>query len=186
MTETKICTKCKEELPATTEYFHRHNQSNDSLRSRCKKCRNKTNQRWRKIKANEKKKESPPKVQCTKCKQWYSATVEYFYKNQYAIYGLSPSCKLCDRKYSRKKSLKRRYGITINEYDEMINKQNGKCAICGIHQSELEKPLFVDHNHKTDNVRGLLCDLCNRGIGFLKENPLILLKSIKYIQGERS
>lgn len=52
------------------------------------------------------------------------------------------------------------------KYNELFEKQKGCCAICGKHQSELEKTLHVDHDHKTGKVRGLLCQRCNQALGY--------------------
>ena len=73
------------------------------------------------------------------------------------------------------------YGINLKEYNEMINEQNGCCAICGRHQLELFNTLAVDHCHITGKVRGLLCMDCNVGIGKLKDDIDLLKKSIDYL-----
>jgi hypothetical protein len=67
--------------------------------------------------------------------------------------------------YTMERYLKLYYGITLIQYNEIFNSQNGCCKICGTHQSELKKALFVDHDHKTGKIRGLLCHQCNIGIG---------------------
>lgn len=79
----------------------------------------------------------------------------------------------------RKASLKRNYGITIEEYNKMLNEQNGVCAICGKTKSET---LAVDHNHTTMEIRGLLCSHCNHVVGFAKDNIDILEKTINYLK----
>jgi len=58
------------------------------------------------------------------------------------------------------------YNITIEDYDVAYNKQRGCCAICGKHQSELSTRLCVDHDHKTNEFRGLLCVKCNGALGW--------------------
>ena len=79
--------------------------------------------------------------------------------------------------------LKRKYGLTIKRYNRLLKKQGGVCAIC--RKKENGKGLAVDHNHQTGNVRGLLCQNCNTGIGLLNDNIQILQKTIKYLkQGE--
>lgn len=83
---------------------------------------------------------------------------------------------------SQQNSFKRHYKITLEEYNLMFENQNGKCAICGRHQDELKRALAVDHNHITGNVRGLLCDSCNSGIGYLKDNVQLLQKAIDYLK----
>ena len=77
----------------------------------------------------------------------------------------------------KKSILKHKYGLTLEEYQDLLKSQENKCAIC-----KREKLLCVDHNHETGNVRGLLCHLCNRAIGMLMENINILENAIKYIE----
>src|ERR1700693_631716 len=74
------------------------------------------------------------------------------------------------------------YGITLEEYDSIFKDQKGCCAICGIYYSKLKKKLCVDHNHLTGKVRGLLCNACNQGIGYLQENNTTLLSALKYLE----
>jgi len=74
----------------------------------------------------------------------------------------------------------KQFGITEEEYTEMVVSQDGKCDICGQHPSK--KSLCVDHDHKTGKVRGLLCDKCNTGIGNLEDNITYLKNSIKYLK----
>ena len=81
----------------------------------------------------------------------------------------------------KNKKLKYRYGITIDDYAEMLASQNGVCAICEYAPSSLEKVLAVDHCHTTMQIRGLLCQMCNRGIGCLKDDVKIVAKAIIYL-----
>ena len=73
-----------------------------------------------------------------------------------------------------------KFGITLADYDKMLNNQNGVCAICG-KVNLTRRRLAVDHNHKTGKVRGLLCGKCNKAIGLFEDNPEILGKAIKYL-----
>ena len=68
----------------------------------------------------------------------------------------------------REDALLRRYGITLAQYQQMLNSQGGACAIC---RQKKKRTLHVDHNHRTGSVRGLLCDYCNRRLGYLGDNP---------------
>ena len=77
----------------------------------------------------------------------------------------------------RTRDLRRKYGITLEQYNDLFRKQNESCSICKTHQSDLPRILSVDHCHDTGAVRGLLCDNCNRGLGLLGDN----LESIKVI-----
>lgn len=83
---------------------------------------------------------------------------------------------------AREKSLKKWYGITLADYNNMFEKQNGFCLICGVHQSEIKKALCVDHNHDTGEIRGLICDACNKGLGHFKDNENLLQRAIDYLR----
>ena len=72
---------------------------------------------------------------------------------------------------ARRSFLKYTYGISIEEYNILLLLQGGKCAICGVESYEAPKNvLYVDHNHDTGEIRGLLCSNCNTALGLLKEN----------------
>lgn len=78
--------------------------------------------------------------------------------------------------------LKSRYGITLDQYREMLAEQNNGCAMCGKSPEENGKRLCVDHNHKTDEVRGLLCVGCNRWVGLVESVFPMKLKAIAYLK----
>jgi len=78
--------------------------------------------------------------------------------------------------------LKRRYGITANDYKTIFDRQSGNCAICGEHQSEIKKRLHVDHDHNTGAIRGLLCYNCNLMVGNSHDNPDLLRKGAEYLE----
>jgi hypothetical protein len=77
--------------------------------------------------------------------------------------------------------IKRKYGITVYEYNELFEKQCGCCAICGIHQEDLKRALAVDHNHTTKEVRGLLCPKCNAILGYANDSINILISATDYL-----
>lgn len=83
---------------------------------------------------------------------------------------------------------KRMYGITLEEYRDMKAIQNNSCAICHTHQDELAYPLNVDHDHSTEEIRGLLCSFCNTMIGIFDDDPenieQILLNAKAYLRGK--
>ena len=91
-------------------------------------------------------------------------------------------CISCEKERQRQNKLKKRYGITAQQYDEMYAAQSGCCAICGKHQTQLKKSLAVDHDHKTGQVRGLLCFDCNTGIGKLQDDEQLILNAARYIR----
>ncbi len=83
--------------------------------------------------------------------------------------------------YVRNAHLNRQYGISSVEFQELLAKQNGVCAICGGTQADPARPLAVDHDHDTGRVRGLLCDPCNQGLGGLQDSPELLKRAIEYL-----
>lgn len=137
---------------------------------------------------------------CTSCniqkgfEGFYKKTRAEDYANTSA--GYSHKCKECTKEstakyrgikraknpdWQREIDLKHSYGISLSDWNELFQKQNGCCAICGDHQSTLSKKLRVDHCHKTGPVRGLLCATCNSGIGMLKDDVKVLEKAISYL-----
>ena len=110
-------------------------------------------------------------------------------------------CRLCCGKYNRENykkikgdvrnwNLKTRFGISLEDYQRMFEAQNGVCAICGSEETGKNRghniSLAVDHNHKTGEIRGLLCSKCNQGIGCLRVDDEsgtdILLSVISYLK----
>lgn len=83
----------------------------------------------------------------------------------------------------RREALLRRYGITLERFDEMYRAQGGRCAVCGGSDSGDSRfdTLHVDHDHETGAVRGLLCGRCNRAIGMMKDDPDRLLAAASYL-----
>ena len=79
----------------------------------------------------------------------------------------------------RKYNLKKEYNITIEQYNEMFKKQNGRCAICNKHQNKFKRKLAVDHNHKTKKNRDLLCISCNLKVGHYEKSDIKGIK--KYL-----
>ncbi len=80
--------------------------------------------------------------------------------------------------------IKRRYGITEQEYNDLLAKQGYKCALCDTkHDTSVKKGrLFVDHCHKSTDVRELLCSSCNSMLGYSKDNPELMAKAIEYLK----
>lgn len=89
---------------------------------------------------------------------------------------------LTKQEYQRQVALYTKYRIRIKDYNEMFDIQNGCCLICNTHQSKLKKSLTVDHCHKTGKVRGLLCGLCNTGLGSFRDDIVFLENAIKYLK----
>lgn len=78
--------------------------------------------------------------------------------------------------------IKSKYGLSIEEYQKLLSKQNNLCAICGCEILDKQNRPHVDHNHITNKVRGILCHNCNVGIGHLKDSVVLLKNAIKYLE----
>ena len=128
--------------------------------------------------------------QCSKCET--IKTLEEFHKNARSPDGFHSICRECKNaqareKYhegnveerpkgfdARKNHLKKTYGITLEQYNSLLEKQDYCCAVCGKHQDEEKKRLSVDHNHYTGEIRGLLCTMCNyRHVGRHRDSSLL-------------
>lgn len=83
----------------------------------------------------------------------------------------------------KRRSVVARKGLTLEQYSEMWLEQLGACAICG--GADEGKELAIDHNHETQEVRGLLCQSCNNGLGRFKDDPSLLIRAVRYLR-ERS
>ncbi len=137
-------------------------------------------------------------IKCSKCKKF--KTVSNFHKSKNRPNGLNCYCKDCRyvlnhrpdimeqrRQAGRKHTLRVRYNLTLEDYNEMFEIQNGTCLICNKPEKRKLKngiifPLVVDHNHKTGQIRGLLCDRCNKVLGWIDENILLLKALEKYLK----
>lgn len=83
--------------------------------------------------------------------------------------------------YKRKSLLKTNYGMSLEEYERLLTDQSFGCAICGNNNGN--KVMFVDHDHDSGQVRGLLCTRCNCAIGLFEDDIEKMAKAIEYITG---
>lgn len=95
--------------------------------------------------------------------------------------GVTSACKGCLKTRHREKKLKYTYGLSIDDFNKLYEYQGGKCAICKINLEKGTNDCSVDHNHESGNVRGLLCNRCNRAIGMLKDSKVVLYSAIRYL-----
>lgn len=106
------------------------------------------------------------RYRCSKCRDWKPP--EHFNKNSTQKSGLNYMCRPCANTNVRRYNLPTKYGISVATYAEMLLAQGGKCACCGLQFNmegrKTDRPC-VDHNHKTKEVRSLLCGRCNLAAG---------------------
>jgi hypothetical protein len=105
-------------------------------------------------------------------------------KDRYENRGGKEKQKIRAQRYNLKK-----YGLSVEQYTEMVKKQEGLCWICGSntsHRTGTRYKLFVDHDHKTGKVRGLLCHHCNAGLGHFEDKKELLEKAIRYLNESSS
>ncbi len=134
--------------------------------------------------------QEPTEKVCSECGDCKS--VSEFYKNKRHADGRprhASVCKLCYAKVQRRYYLVSKYGITIDDYMEMLASQDFGCAICEVKENAYGqvsgRAFAVDHNHETGKVRGLLCQTCNRMLGLAGDSVERLKKSLDYLEAHR-
>ena len=153
--ESKCCAKCKGTKPITDFYIDKSR----GARPWCKACD---------LEANRKQRQQPD----------YKAKK----REQQARYYARPEVKARvlarSKKYRRKSYLKYKFGLAPEDIDTMKVAQSSRCAICG---EVFKKSPCIDHNHETGQVRGLLCNGCNLGLGLFKDDAQTLTNASQYL-----
>ena len=115
---------------------------------------------------------------------WYAANRERISQERKHRYATDPEYrgKILSRSKTifRAFDLKRRFGISLQDYNRMSARQHGICAICW--KAPVEKALCVDHDHANDLLRGLICHKCNLGLGYFRDDPDFLRRAADYIE----
>lgn len=175
----KVCTKCfdekdLEDFPTKYGAKRKDGTRNEYKGSICKICENK-----RKYEA---KRRTPEKIVEYKRRSNERRRKSYLAnKEKQNQRGKEWIKDLIDRKEFKPKWLWSKYKITMEDYNELRERQNYSCAICGISEEDYGRALHVDHCHETGIVRGLLCFTCNSAIGLLKDNVKNLKAAINYL-----
>lgn len=160
--ETRRCKQCDTVKDINLFCKDRHNKSQFAYT--CKECRNKKAKKWQI--------ENPEKVKA----------INDRHKENRKEYYNSPERKI---KY-RSAYIERRFGLKYSDYERMAIEQNNLCAICGKPESGRHKYLSVDHCHDTGKVRQLLCNMCNRFLGWVKEDINTLSNMINYLKKHKN
>jgi len=204
--EIKRCSRCK--LEKSVAEFHKQRSNKDGLKYYCKNCASIANKKcWASGKGVKSVLETQKRAQqlkrgtkyCPVCKQ--VLPIELFGVDNRDKNGIMVNCKTCEQTrkkqynptgakteaeyeqrshYFRMASLKKRYGLTELDFQEMMNEQKGCCAICEKDFSELSTRAAVDHDHNTGVIRGLLCPRCNNLLGAIESNECLLSKIVEY------
>jgi hypothetical protein len=154
----KRCSKCRREKPET-EFYRR--SDTDGRQYLCKECAKEARKKYR--------------ADPVKRAREYAGRRKWRECNRERAHVMD-----------RERSLRNTYGVTVRQYDTMLEEQNGKCALCGKPEKTLlhgkVKRLAVDHDHKTGKVRGLLCNFCNRGLGYFLDDSALLKRASTYVK----
>lgn len=115
---------------------------------------------------------------CTKCGE--VKKIDDFYPDKRTRDGRGSHCRPCADSAQSLRRLRRLYGLSPEQYGEMFARQAGRCPICNE-----RRVLVVDHCHKTDKVRALLCDRCNRLLGVADDDIELLQAAIRFLRKHR-
>ncbi len=175
---TKTCKKCGVSKPAKEFYLHQYTR--DGLRNACKPCLLAQNA--------ERLKKNPDysknyRQQNLKRLQEYDRARRKSPEDRQAKAAYDRKWRRQTLAERRRASLRRSYGITLEQYQSMEKQQNHGCAICG--KPPEKRALAVDHCHATGKVRGLLCAKHNTGIGLFEDSPELLKAAILYLERTR-
>lgn len=165
----KRCNRCKQEKPLTD--FGNSQLSADGHQPRCRTCtaihRNLYLQR-----------SGVREIIKQRCRNWYL-------KNRELAKERSRANGRANKDRRRSLKLQRAYGITLADFNELLSRQHGKCAICDKDTSNrgFKRQVFhVDHDHKTQMVRGLLCSRCNTMLSFFESDHSLAFKALEYLK----
>lgn len=163
--EAKVCSKCR--LEKTVAEFHIDRSQKDNRKSACRSCTNQVKRRWRHDNAN--------LVRQRRREEWSrnKATYDKWNKSDRR------------RQVILKHKCEKQYGITVEQFEQMLEANDGRCYICDKLPEEIpghkHKRLGIDHDHKTGKVRGVLCTHCNAMLGSARDNIAILKRAIIYL-----
>ncbi|WP_326670092.1 endonuclease VII domain-containing protein [Streptomyces canus] len=173
----KRCSRCRQHKPRAA--FVKNKSMGDGLQAYCRECAAAYHQQRQVAKGRNVR----PRVDVPEGHKYCRTCGEIkphseWQRNRSASDGLATLCKSCKAVKGREGHLKRHYGLTEAERDEMVASQVGLCVIC------LKAPaVHVDHCHKTGRVRGVLCFNCNSAIGKLGDDPDAVRRAAAYLEG---
>lgn len=176
----KKCSVCK--IHKETSKFRSDKSRKDGLSNTCNECSSAIQRNW--YSRNKEKARKQAKKRYESNKDQISAKRKVTRKKNAAKIKEQRKLDYQNNKDIHRERSWKRAGIknmTVSRYNELFKSQKGCCAICATKQDDLKRSLCVDHNHSTGEVRGLLCDACNRALGYLKDSTDLLSKCINYL-----
>lgn len=103
--------------------------------------------------------------------------------------GLRGECRDCTLKESNDWAKSGKYKLLPGDYEKLVVEQGGLCGVCGSEDPSGGNPrvkrFAIDHNHSNNEVRGLLCNRCNRALGLFRDDPVLLQKAIDWVTLKR-
>jgi hypothetical protein len=160
----KRCNKCHELKPL--DEFYRLATMRDGHRNDCKACN---------LAAKAARYRANPDSARERTRRWQLENPERYAEKQ-ASYRRSGAKKVADRR----SHLKRKYGLSLEQYEAILAQQGGGCGICGRPPSG-RISLHVDHDHRSGRIRGLLCFVCNSSLGEF-DDPDLLQAALRYVE----
>jgi hypothetical protein len=160
----KRCKHCGKTRPL--DDFYGDPKAKDGRRPECKACN---------LAAKAARNAANPQANRDRVKRWQRENPEKYRakQQQYIDSGQKKA-------WDRKSYLKRKYGITLEQYEAMLEAQGGVCKICGKPRPD-DRTLHVDHDHETGEIRGLLCFRCNNALGDFEEQYELFQKAADYL-----
>lgn len=170
VTVTKTCSRCQQAKPV--EGWYTNPTTADGLHSWCRECHaDRGRERYYRQKADSTWAARNREATRVRTAQWRERNPDRV------------------REITRGVHYKRNYGITVEDYNRLLESQGGACAICQATETRTmagkTRRLSVDHDHETGAVRGLLCGGCNSGVGYFRDNPDRLRNAITYLTSRR-
>jgi hypothetical protein len=161
----KKCTKCG--VVQSLDNFYKAKGTRDGYRGDCRACF----RAWAKARYPEVREQA-----IARAKQWRVDNIERFRETQRNARS-KPEAK----RRARDGHLRRKFGITVEDYERMLGEQDGGCAICG-RPPKTDVALHVDHDEVTGQVRALLCFSCNNLLGDVHDDPSLLRVAAEYLE----
>jgi hypothetical protein len=153
----KVCASCNEEK--ASEFFHKKKKSKDGLHNYCKYCTASKNKKWY---------ECNKEQHAASCASWYSRNKEKA------------------NRLSTEWHYQNRYGISYDDFLKRMEDQQNLCAVCNTTLSlgsyKSASRAVLDHCHSSNNLRSVLCNACNSGLGHFRDKPELLEKAANYLR----